>query len=154
MGKATAILVATIAVVTLLIIGAFSWYHFTGWQTFSYKTGDNPSWMPSSGDVTLLRFKDVKFTVRRSDGAYAEANVAGNLNSMAVGLKGGLNLPPALTLDKPLNPFSFTIKGFNDVATVPNPSLPPWCSSPCPTGSCVNCPGGPAVTLTGKFRTI
>jgi hypothetical protein len=47
---------------------------------------------------------------------------------------------PALTLTRPLNPFSFVIPGFNDSATVARPDAPEWKSA--------------TVTLTGSWKTI
>ncbi len=129
----TAALTATIIVVALLIIAAFVWYHYTGWQTFSFKTGDNPSWLPANqADISRLRFKDCVFTVNRGDGVSKTQDVTPVLNGMAVAYKGGTSNPMSLTLTRPLNPFSFVIQGFNDSATVSDPTKPPWCTSPPP----------------------
>ena len=138
----------------------------------------------NNADISRLRFKDCIFTVTRADGKVATLNVSPVLNSMAVAYKSGSvgTNPPALVLTRPLNPFSFVIAGFNDKLTVSDPTGAPWCTAPpatctkdsdCPqsisgscvtkpptpptavsTGICANCPGGAAVTLTGKVRTI
>jgi hypothetical protein len=94
------------------------------------------------------------------------------LNGMAVAYRGGTNNPAMLALIRPLNPFSFQIAGFNDRATVPDPTVAPWCSAPppscqsdsgCPlavpgacgpSGTCGTCVGGATVSLTGQWRSL
>ena len=167
-------LIAALVITIILVVGAaYVWYAFFGWSGFSYGTGDSPSWLPAGqADLSRLRFKDCVFTVTRSDGRVGRIDVTPNLNSMAVAYKGGSYNPSTLTLTRPLNPFSFVIPGFNDRSTVPDPTVAPWCTSPpasctgdsgcpygsvsgaCAAGTCVNCPGGATVTLTGRVRTI
>jgi hypothetical protein len=185
METGSALLFATIVLIVLILSAAYAWYNFTGWTAFSYKTGDSPSWIPAkSEDISRLRFKDCVFTVTRTDGKVATLDADPVLNSMAVAYKSGsINTNPAtLTLTRPLNPFSFVITGFNDKASVPDPTVSPWCTAPpaactkdsdCPYGTpgscvpqpvvppattalsaCSTCPGGATVTLTGKVRTI
>jgi hypothetical protein len=183
MRKPIAALVALIIVLVLLIAVAYGWYNYTGWQPFSYATNDVPAWHPLSGQVARLRFKDAKFTVTRLDGVQATYDVTAVLNGMSTAYTGSITGPPALTLTRPLNPFSFVIPGFNDRTTVADPTSSLWCTSPpascssdaqCPgggagacscsgdkgvcapnvAGTCYGCPGGAKVTLTGKWRTI
>jgi len=185
MQRASAALLATIIVIALVIVAAYVWYNYTGWAEFSNKTGDSPSWVPANGaDISRLRFKDCIFTVTRGDGVSRSYDVTPALNSMAVAYRGGGGNPLSLTLTRPLNPFSFVIPGFNDRATVADPTAAPWCTTPSPsctadsqcpldvpgacscsgpgggacapgaTGTCFSCPGGAAATLTGKWRTI
>lgn len=176
--------VALIAVLTLLVIMAFIWYRFFGWKPFQFAAGDSPTWTPAgSADVSRLRFADAMFSVQLGDGTSRSQDVTAVLNGMAAAYSGGAANPTWLTLTRPLNAFSFVIPGFNDSATVPDPSRPAWCSSPpasctgdsqctspvpgacscsgpggvCPpgeTGTCYSCPGGAKVTLIGKWRTI
>lgn len=129
----SAALLAAITVLALLIIAAYVWYNYTGWAAFSFKTGDAPAWTPAAqADISLLRFKDCVFTVQRGDGVAKSYDVTPALNGMAVAYRGGGANPAALTLTRPLNPFSFVIPGFNDRASVPDPSAAPWCASPPP----------------------
>ncbi|MFA6166980.1 MAG: hypothetical protein WC700_10205 [Gemmatimonadaceae bacterium] len=126
---------ALAAVITLvmLIVAAFIWSRFVGWQSFTNKTGDQVSWQAAgSADVSRLRFLDCTFTVVRSDGVVGSKDVTAVLNGMAVAYQDGSNNPTVLSLDRPLNPFSFVITGFNDSATVADPTKPPWCSAPPP----------------------
>ena len=167
-----AIIAATITIL-IVIVAVYVWYNFAGWKTFTYKTGDDPSWIPSTGaDISQLRFKNCMFTVKRSDGKIRSLDVSVVLNSMAVGFKGGTNNPATLLLTRPLNPFSFVIVGFNDRRTVTDPTVLPWCTSPpiactgdnqCPYGNagacspaqtCTTCPGGATVSLVGSVRTV
>jgi hypothetical protein len=156
-----ALLLAAVILAVLVVGAAYAWYNFTGWAAFSYKTGDSPRW--AGGDVSRLRFKDCVFTVARGDGKTAALDVSPALNSMAVAYKTGsaVTNPPALTLTRPLNPFSFVIAGFNDRLTVPDPTAAPWCAAPpppcdCTRGACAckACPGSATATLVGKVRTI
>jgi hypothetical protein len=169
---------ATAIVAIIAIAAAYVWYNYTGWTSFQAATGTNLTWQPAGGaDVSRLRFRNCTFTVARGDGVTRSADVTAVLNGMAVAYKGGTNNPALLALTRPLNPFSFTIVGFNDAATVTDPGASPWCtSSPpacasdaqCPlpvagacvipagatSGTCGNCTGGAVVTLTGQSRTI
>lgn len=141
MQKAGALLTAMIVTMIIVFAGAFAWYKFTGWKSFSYKTGDSPSWVPGGpGGVSHLRFKDAVFTVTRPDGTVRVQDATPALNSMAVAYEGGSVTVPALTLTRPLNPFSFVIPGFNDTATVAHPDAPEWTSA--------------TATLTGSWKTI
>jgi hypothetical protein len=184
MSTAYALLVAAVVVLTLLIAGAYVWYRYYGWAPFQFTSGDNPAWNAAgTADVSRLRFADAVFAVRLANGTTRTADVTAVLNGMAAAYEGGTSNPTVLTLTRPLNPFSFVIPGFNDAASVPDPTLPDWCSSPpaactadaqcgggvagacscstpdgtCPagvTGACYSCPGGALVALTGKWRTI
>ena len=186
METGAALITSTVIVIIILIVAAYVWYNYIGWASFTYKTGDHPSWLPASGvSISRLRFKDCIFTVTRADKKVASLDVAPVLNAMAVAYKTSTSgTPQELTLTRPLNPFSFVIKGFNDRATVSNPGVYPWCTSPpaactadtdCPGGACVTARRpvmtgaavtgsivtktcstcpGSVVTLTGKVRTI
>lgn len=142
-----ALLGAVVITLIVLVVAAYVWWHYTGWETFAYSAGDSPEWRPTKGaHVSRLRFKDCSFQVLRADGATSGIDAAPALNSMAIAFKKAARgtAPSALALVRPLNPFSFVIPGFNDRASVSDPSDPAWCG------------GGPcaAVTLRGKVRTI
>jgi hypothetical protein len=177
MDTTSSVVLAAIITLVLVIAVAYAWYGFVGWSDFSYSAGDSPAWAPAPGkSLARLRFKDCVFTVRRGDGKTATFEASAVLNGMAVAYASAVGAPPpVLTLDRPLNPFSFVITGFNDRASVPDPGAAPWCTSPpaacasdagCPGGkpgscvkrssgaACVTCPGGATVTLVGKVRTI
>lgn len=125
-----AAILAAVITLTLLVIAAFVWSRI-GWQQFSNQTGDSVSWQAAgSADVSRLRFRNCIFTVKRSDGATQSKDVTAVLNGMATAYAGGPNNPTELSLDRPLNPFSFLIAGFNDSTTVPDPTAAPWCSAP------------------------
>jgi hypothetical protein len=149
MDAVSALVYALIILLAIIFCGSFGWYHYSGWATFAYKTKDSPSWKAAKDqDISRLRFKDCVFTVRLPTGKVVAQNVDPALNSMAVAYKSGTRNPLALTLTRPLNPFSFTIPGFNDKAAVQDPTVYPWCID-CPNGA-----AGATVTLTGKVRTI
>lgn len=177
MSLGAAMALALVIILLLLVAAAVAW-NSVGWTSFSYQLGDSPGWIPKAGrggvpgDVSKLRFSKCYFSVARADGITRTLDVSPALNSMAVAYKGGKGNPSMLTLTRPLNPFSFVIPGFNDRASVSNPTAPPWCSAPppacgadggCPVpvagacgpdGACFSCSGGPNVTLVGKYRTI
>ena len=143
--------IAVAAVVTALVAlaAAFAWYHLTGWTRFSYATGDAPRWGAPPGGVGRLRFSRVEFAVTRGDGATGRTDAAPALNSMAAAYAGGgpaaAAAPPALGLDRPLNPFSFVVPGWNDRAAVADPAAYPWAT------------GGPrpaTATLSGWWRAV
>jgi hypothetical protein len=147
MKSGLALLGAVVITLIILVVAAYAWWHYTGWQTFTYSAGDSPEWRPTKeAHVSRLRFKDCAFQVQGADGVVRKVDAAPALNSMAVAYKNGARgaVPSALALVRPLNPFSFVIRGFNDRASVSDPSDPAWCG------------GGPCqgVTLSGKVRTI
>ena len=101
----------------------------------------------------------------------ASRDVTNILNLMAKQYVGG----NTLTLARPLNPFSFTIVGFNDTNAMTNIDLSKektrWCpvkqscvsdtdciggaSGSCmDSGYCVNCDGMNTATLTGEYRVV
>lgn len=184
---AAAVAAATIAV--LLVLAAAAWYHLGTWTPFTFNGGKDPGeWTPAGGkSPASLRFRDCVFTVTPAGKPARSADVTGILNGMARGLRGssgGAGGPSALALDRPLNPFSFVIQGFNDAGTatdpgtVPDPSVAPWCTGAtatcttdadcagtgggvCGSGQgatgtryCALCPGMAATVLTGSYRTI
>lgn len=185
MNTGAAIFLAVICTLVITIGAAYVWYNYNGgWTKFNYSTGDLPSWTPAKdADISRLRFKDCIFTVTvpagdSSPSITKTANAAPALNAMALGFKGGVSNPASLKLVRPLNPFSFHIKGFNDKAVADDQNS--WVAklqsklctadSDCPfskqAGACAPCPGGcdrycvnttddgPVVTLIGLWRTI
>jgi hypothetical protein len=142
-----ALLGALAVTLVLAVLAAWAWYHIPGWQAFEVGLGESPAWEPAGGKpVEALRFRRASFAVRRPDGAAKEADVTGNLNAMAAGLKGAKGAPAALTLAAPLGGFSFPIAGFNDPASGEGPG---WCP---PGGAC---PAAPLeAKLTGEYRTV
>lgn len=141
MQDTSAAVLALVTVLALVVIAAYGWYAFTGWARFDYKSGDSPVWVPArDADLSRLRFRACLFTVTRGDGVVRAYDVAAALNGMAVAFRGGSSNPASLTLTRPLNPFSFVIPGFNDRASVADPTAEVWRSA--------------AVTLAGKVRTI
>jgi len=98
-----------------------------------------PSWHPTTGgDVSRLRFKACVFTVVDPSGTPHTADVTAVLNGMAAAHAGSKSPPAALTLDRPLNAFSFLVPGVNDPASAADPGL--WANS--------------KTTLGGFSRTI
>ena len=118
---------ALLLVSALLVLAAFAWYS-AGWRPFEWRTGSSPYWPAPGAGVAGLRFRRCTFAVERGDGARAAADVTAVLTGMATAYKGAPAgaTPPTLTLDRPLNAFSFVIEGFNDRASVPDPTLPAW----------------------------
>jgi len=160
METGAALAAAAVIVLVLVLAAAYAWYNFFGWAPFAYQAGDTPAWQPAGqAGLDRLRFKGCTFTVARSDGVTRTLDATPVLNAMAAGFADGPANPPALSLERPLNAFSFVIAGFNDRATVANPGAPPWCAGPPPCQPaaggpvCGPCPGT-RVTLTGKVRTL
>ncbi len=100
------------------------------WKSFNYQTNDIPTW--NASDVSLIRFKNCIFT-----SGTQQIDVTSVLNSMSNAYKGGNLL--SLSLDRPLNPYSFVIMGYNDSNTIKYP-----------TTQLVNVP----TTLTGYWKVI
>lgn len=170
MEPAAAFLAAATLILLLLVIAAYAWWQ-QGWTEFSYVTGNTVKWDAKGSHAGRLRFKDCVFTVSRLDGVQATSRVNAALNAMASAYSSGG--PGVLELTRPLNAFSFTIKGFNDPDSVKDPGGMPWCkaqpktckgdgdcgtdklpSNKCWQQKCVLCDEGAVVTLTGKFRVI
>ena len=137
-----ALATAAVILVVILVCAAYAWYNLVGWTAFSFATGSSPAWQATGGaDVSRLRFKNCSFVVAPGGGGPPRAlDATAVLNGMAVGFAGGTANPPMLSLSRPLNPFSFTITGYNDKASVPDPTAPAW--------------AGAQVVLQGKVRTL
>lgn len=137
MNEALAALAAAVIVLLLVVATAWGWWHLTGWKSFSYSIGDTVSWTAAEGsDVSSLRFKNCKFTSKKTTGDSKTIDVTAVLNGMAVAYEGadstpGFSIPTTLPLVRALNPFSFIITGFNDVTTVGagKNSGPDWCTN-------------------------
>ncbi|GFR88705.1 BA71V-E146L (J16L) [Elysia marginata] len=102
-----------------------------------------PSWSAAKGhNISSLRFKDCIFTVIDPVGKKHSADVSVVLNGMAVAYRGAsTQIPSVLSLDRPLNAFSFQIPGVNDIGAVPSAAkAKAW----------VNC----ATSLSGLVRTV
>lgn len=154
--------VAIIAVIALIIIVAFifAWYHWpSSWQTASFKLNDTVTIpIPAGKDMYNLKFKKCYFT---TNGVVSE--VSGTLNNITGAYSklqnSSYKMTPAtaFVLPAPLNPFSFTINGVNDPATVPDPTASPWCSSPPASCTVGNVPsqaaGMPPCNCMGIFHS-
>ncbi len=137
-----------LAAAIVFVIGtavAYAWWAWpSAWATTTWAQGSSPSFAPK-GDApsSRLRFRNAAFTVMTADGTARSFDVTPVLNGMAVAYasppKGGA-APPAITLIAPLNPYSFTIAGFNDSATVPDHTVGPLV--------------GATASLTASYRTI
>lgn len=139
MQPGAAVILGLVIVVIVLIALAYVWYHHTGWAKFSNDNGDTVSWTSTTGaGISDLRFKDVVFTLNVNGVSHTQ-DVTAVLNGMAVAYKDTPN-SGTLTLDRPLNPFSFVIIGINDRDTVPDNQTPMWQSA--------------TATLAGYFRTV
>ena len=133
-------------------MAAYYWYYYTGWADFSFtgttpyapgQSKSTPGWTASTGkNVSSIRFKDCVFTVVDPGGNKHSADVTPVLNGMAVAYRGSTSaIPTVLSLDRPLNAFSFNISGVNDGKTVGSADLTKaW--------------GGSATTLTGRMRMV
>lgn len=107
------------------------------------QTGVTPSWAAAGGKTAAsLRFLRCTFTATDPGGATHSADVTAVLNGMAAAYRGAATaVPAALSLDRPLNAFSFQIPGVNDSTTVSTAeAAAAWANS--------------ATTLTGSVRTI
>jgi len=110
---------AAAATVVVLLIIIYIWYTMFGWTPSTFTTGQVASWTAPSGDTSSLRFRNMIFRVRTADGKTSARNVTAIVNKMAQAFDatGGVNTG-TLTLDRPLNAFSFVIAGMNDRATI------------------------------------
>lgn len=132
---------AILIVLFILVLASFIWDKKIGLTEFGVGKGGTGSWsVPAKKDISDLRFQQCIFTVTLPNKTVKSVNVSSVLNGMAEAYVGSINIPKTLNLIKPLNPFSFVIKGFNDVATVPDPSTPMWKNA--------------TVTLGGKYRVL
>jgi hypothetical protein len=103
-----------------------------------------PSWSSAAAGssrrgIDRLRFKGAVFTVTDPAGTVHTRDVTPVLNAMATAYRGAPGtIPQTLSLDRPLNAFSFVVPGVND--NVAAADLPQW--------------AGAAVRLTGRVRVI
>lgn len=111
---------ATAALVALLLLLVTAWLLRQGWTPFSFVGGQTVAF--PSPDLARLRFRQARFTVQPPGAPPVSIDVTNVLDGMARAYPAG-DGPPALLLGGhgryPLNPFSFTIPGFNDRAAVP-----------------------------------
>lgn len=127
---------ACAAVVALLVIALLAFYRLRvhGWDNAFTTQAETPYVLPRDAgaekatftwpvqrdaslqmvkDARSLRFKDAVFTVEDlTTGDKWSRDVSGILDGMALGLDARA-AALGLSLDAPLNPFSFAIKGFN-----------------------------------------
>lgn len=167
-GTDIAALVAIAIVVAIIILTIY--YYNSGWAPFTISNGDVFAIVAPAGyGVHQLRFKKCIFTVTLAGSTPKQFDVTNVLRGMALAWDPKADLPVdvgarmplqgVLTMGAPeqvstnpvtfatapsqkLNPFSFTIPGFNDVKTVPNNQVAPW-NSPATT-----------VSLTGLYKVI
>lgn len=139
MQPGAAVILGLVIVIIVLAAAAYVWYNHTGWAQFSNNNDDAVSWSSSaSSGISALRFKSVVYTLSVGGVDHAQ-DVTAVLNGMAVAYKNTAN-NGTLTLDRPLNAFSFVITGVNDRATVPDNQTPAWQSA--------------TATLAGYFRSV
>jgi hypothetical protein len=139
---------AAVIVLVVAVAAAYVWYHAFGWKAFTFSQAAGaaaPSWTPASGasgskGVDSLRFRKAVFTVTESGGTVHTADVTAALNAMAVGFKGAASAPAALTLVRPLNPYSFVIPSVNDSSVTDGATADPL--------------AGATASITGYYRTI
>ena len=144
--------ILAVVIVLIALIAAAWGYSQMGWETFSYATGDTPSWSAakngggySPNGIGDLRFKNATFTLSvPGNGGSTDftQDVTPVLNGMAVAYRntpydGNVNTG-TLLLDSALNPFSFVIPGENDRATITDPSVLSTAT----------------VTLTGRYKVL
>lgn len=142
------LLEAVLAIIAFLLVCVFlyhAWYQGHGWETSGWSTGNGvagfagspgspgspggphgevPSWTPAGGrSVANLRFRNAVFTMVDVKGQKHTKDVTATLNGMAAAYGGkhydGADPPSKLRLTGPINPFSFTIKGVNDLPAYP-----------------------------------
>lgn len=124
MNQTGAYVTATLAVLVLLLVGAFAWYHNPGkWVKFEYKGGQPVTFKTGGAPVNRLRFKGVVFYTASPDGQRAAWDVSAVLNGMAAAYDIKSVTVTELSLGGSqkiaLNPFSFKKPGFNTTAEVP-----------------------------------
>jgi len=140
MSPGEAMIVALIVIIIIFVAISYGWYNFYGWKSFEFKTRNAVSWSSSTKKgIADLRFKKVIFSIKFPDESFQSKDVTNVLNGMATAYTGQPN-KGTLTLDRPLNPFSFVIKGVNDKDTATDPSSKKWKKT--------------TATLVGSVRTI
>jgi hypothetical protein len=169
---------SAIIIAIIIVIVSYIWYRFGTWTQFSFKINELPEWVAVPKDGKSIRFRNCKFSVSvgsdtsdnpemsKKEGSRDVTNI---LNAMAKQSTG-----TSMSLVRPLNPFSFTIVGFNDPNSMginfPSKEHNRWClaKKSCTTDSdcggargsctsskyCVNCFGEHTVTLTGEYRVL
>jgi hypothetical protein len=141
MNKTSALLLAAVITFLIVIIAAYMMYNYYNLASFSFTTGQPGTWtVPAGHDVSDLRFIKCIFTVSVPGQTPVTKDVSSVLNGMAVAYTKSANPPTELSLISPLNPFSFVIPGFNDSATVKDPTIPKWTNA--------------KVSLVGKVRIL
>jgi len=125
-------ILAIIALLVVLVGVYYVWYSSHGWETMTFTSGEGfagspgspagrgPSWVPHKGrPLSSLRFRNAIFTMVDVKGKTHTKDVTAVLNGMAAAYGGELYAhaapPPALEMTGPINPFSFVIKGVNDL---------------------------------------
>jgi hypothetical protein len=143
MATGYALLIAVIIALLVLVVAGWVWYHYIGTDDFKFKGGEKVIFRwpmdKTLGKVPVhrLRFTEAKFTAWNPQGKSKTIDVSSVLNGMAIAHapKPGQKNKPPKKLEvgghkclgdncekmrlRPLNPFTFTIPGFNDRATVP-----------------------------------
>lgn len=125
-------IVLAIIITLIILVGIlYAYCYFIGWTPFSYQRGQTVSFGSIDAKISHLRFKNVIFTVTVPGSQPVSKDVTSTLNNMAYAWVGANpptspSAPNILSLDLPLNPFSFVIKGFNDPATVSTPNTSQW----------------------------
>ena len=148
METAAAYIVALLVVLVLLVVAAFAWYHQPSkWKSFSYVGGDVVTFVTGTTPLGRLRFKGCTFTTANPANTPATWDVTGVLNGMSAAYDipvGKYELSLGGSAKHPLNPFSFTKVGFNDITTVPTAAANnTWAAVP-----------NSATTLTGMMRLV
>lgn len=106
---------AALVILVMLVLVAFIHYYWpASWAPFQWGNGATVAWAPATTDVSRLRFRGAVFTVQAPGGAAVSKDVTATLNAMAAAHAGSSMMPARLELDRPLNPYSFTIAGVND----------------------------------------
>ena len=129
-----------VVALAFLLVAAYLWYNYIGWKPFAYREGEVVTFSAGKTESAgSIRFRGATFTVTAPDGTSRSKDVTAILNGMALAYSGGagaatssFSLGGKVCIKKnakglctqtgrprPLNPFTFTIAGFNDRKTVP-----------------------------------
>jgi len=126
MDHVTSYVLATVVVLVLLALSAYVWYNYLNtWNTIKETGGQVVVFDALMKTPAWIRFRNCKFTTTSPQGVTKTWDVTAVLNGMAAAHPKNptsMGSPTSLTLgggaQAPLNPFSFVLKGFNDVNTV------------------------------------
>ena len=121
-------------IIVVIVITAYVWFYCFGWSAqLVFKNGDIASIsIPAGKTIAQMRFKNCKFSIfDPKTNITHSANVSHALNyyTKSFNVPKSVAMPTSFSLPTGLNPFSFTINGYTDIVSAPDPTAKQWCPS-------------------------